>query len=103
MMQIDDILVLARAGFNAAQIAALQQLAQPAAPAAAPAPTAAPAAPAPAPTPAPEAPAQSATDAKLDTLISLMQTQQLSQQQPAPPTADQILAEILDPRPADIK
>ena len=90
-MNYNDILALARAGFTAQQIAALQQLA-PAAPA--------PAAPAPAaPAPAAPAPAADPNGAKLDTLIALFQQQQLSAQQPRTMTADKILADIIAPQP----
>ena len=80
-MNYNDILALARAGFTAQQIAALQQLA-PAAPA-----------------PAAPAPAADPNGAKLDTLIALFQQQQLSAQQPRTMTADKILADIIAPQP----
>lgn len=112
-MNYNDIITLARAGFSAQQIAALQQLAPaapapvpatpaPAAPApAAPAPAApAPAAPAPAsPAPAAPAPAADPNGAKLDTLIALIQQQQLGAPQPRTMTADEILADIIAPQP----
>ncbi len=114
-MTHDDILTLARAGFNAQQIAALQAVSYtPAAPAApaAPADPAAPAAPAPAaqavpqmpPAPAPlaQVPSQS-VDQILQAVNGLNANVQAallqgSQQPPqALPTADQILAEIINP------
>ena len=106
----DDILVLAKAGFTAEQIAALNMVGT--APAPAPAPAApetapAPAAPktAPAPTPDPEptpAPAQGATvDDVLKAINGLTTTFQngflQGATQPTPVTAEQILAEIINP------
>ena len=110
-MNYNDILTLARAGFTAQQIAALQQLAPAPAPAPAPtpAPAPAPAAPAPAPAapapvpaaPAAPAPAADPNGAKLDTLIALFQQQQLGASQPRTMTADEILADIIAPQPAE--
>ena len=108
----EDILTLAKAGFSAQQIAALNMVGAapaPAAPApAAPAP-AAPAAPAqaapapaaPAPTPAP-APTQGATvDDVLKSVKDLTATFQngfiVGSQQPRPVTAEDILANIINP------
>lgn len=115
-MTHDDILTLARAGFNAQQIAALQAVSNtPAAPAAPEAPAApavpqmppAPAAPAlsqmpPAPAPLQQVPTQS-VDQILQAVNGLNANVQAallqgSQQPPqAVPTADQILAEIINP------
>lgn len=103
----EDILILAKAGFNAQQIAALNMVgAQPAAPA--PATPTAPAAPAPDPAaPAPAAPtapapAQGATvDDVLKSVKDLTATFQngfmLNSQQPKPVTAEDILANIINP------
>ena len=111
MFSNNDILTLARAGFNAQQIAALNTIGSAPAPApapaapAAPAP-AAPAAPAPAaPAPAP-APAQGATiDDVLNSITGLTQTFQngfmLNAQQPKPATAEDILASIINPPTKD--
>ena len=118
----EDILILAKAGFNAQQIAALNMVGAAPAPAPAPAPTApapaptapAPTAPAPAPTapaPAPTAPAPTATapaptqgatvDDVLKSVKDLTATFQngfmLSTQQPKPVTAEDILANIINP------
>lgn len=106
----EDILILAKAGFNAQQIAALNAVG--AAPAPAPTPTPAPAptptpapdptpAPAPAPTPAPT-PAPAATmDEILKSVQGLTQTFQngfiMGAQQPKPVTAEDILANIINP------
>ena len=89
-MKTEDILTLARAGFTAAQIAALATL-----PAPAPAP-----APAQAPAPAPvQAPAQApATDPALEKILGILQQNAINAaQQPALQTTDQILAEIINP------
>ena len=96
----EDILTLAKAGFNAQQIAALSAVGAAPAPAPAPAPTPAPA-PAPAPTPAP-APAPAATvDDVLKSVKDLTQTMQngfiMGTQQPKQPTAEEILANIINP------
>ena len=82
----DDILTLAKAGFNASQIAALNTVN------AAPAP--APAAPAPA-APAPAAPAPA--DPLSQILAQLQQNAINATQQPKVQTADEILAEIINP------
>lgn len=109
-MTPDDILVLAKAGFSADQIAALASVTktQPAAPATtpAPAPATAPAqtpAPAAAPAPAP-APTQAAPDQmqevlrKLGVLTDAIQsTGIINSTQPAEQTADDILAAIIRP------
>lgn len=103
-MTHEDILTLARAGFNAQQIAALQAVSNiPAAPAAPEAP-AAPALPQmpPAPAPLTQVPTQS-VDQILQAVNGLNANVQAallqgSQQPPqAVPTADQILAEIINP------
>lgn len=111
-MTHEDILTLAKAGFNAQQIAALQAVSNvPAAPAqqAAPVqqdPPAQPAAPAhqmpTAPAPLPQVPSQS-VDQILQAVNGLNANVQAAllqgSQQPAQqvPTADQILAEIINP------
>ena len=110
----EDILILAKAGFNAQQIAALNMVGtQPApapepaptptpAPAPAPAPTPAPApAPAPTPAPAPAAPQGATVDDVLKSVKDLTATFQngfvLNSQQPKPVTAEDILANIINP------
>ena len=110
----EDILILAKAGFTAQQIAALNSVA-PEAPAPAPeAPAPAPEAPAPAfeaPAPAPEAPAPApeapapAPAATMDEILKsvqgLTQTFQngfiMGAQQPKPVTAEDVLANIINP------
>ena len=92
----EDILTLAKAGFTAQQIAALNMVGT--APAPAPEPTPAPA---PEPTPAP-APAQGTTmDEILKSVQGLTQTFQngfiMGAQQPKPVTAEDILANIINP------
>lgn len=87
----EDILTLAKAGFNASQIAALNTVN------AAPAPAPAPAAPAtPATPPAPAAPAAPA-DPLSQILAQLQQNAINASQQPKVQTADEILAEIINP------
>jgi len=119
----EDILILAKAGFNAQQIAALNMVGTAPAPTAPTAPAPAPTAPAPAPTapaptapaptapaptapaptaPAPTAPAQGATvDDVLKSVKDLTQTFQngfiMGAQQPKPVTAEDILANIINP------
>ena len=99
----EDILILAKAGFNAQQIAALNMVGAAPAPAPAPAPTApAPAPTAPAPTATAPAPTQGATvDDVLKSVKDLTATFQngfmLSTQQPKPVTAEDILANIINP------
>ena len=104
----EDILILAKAGFNAQQIAALNMVGSAPAPAPAPAPVAAPE-PTPAPTPAPTpdptpapTPAPAATmDEILKSVQGLTQTFQngfiMGAQQPKPVTAEDILANIINP------
>ena len=94
----EDILTLAKAGFTAQQIAALNIVEK--APAPAPAPEPEPA-PAPAPAPAPD-PAQASTmDEILKSVQGLTQTFQngfiMGAQQPKPVTAEEILANIINP------
>lgn len=111
-MTTDDILVLAKAGFSADQIAALATVTttQPAAPATipAPAPTTVPAqtpapaptaAPAPAPAPTPAAPDQTSEILrKLGVLTDAIQSSGIvNSNQPAEQTADDILAAIIRP------
>ena len=86
MFSNNDILTLARAGFNARQIAALNTIGS--------VPTA--------PAPTAPAPAQGATiDDVLNSITGLTQTFQngfmLSAQQPKPATAEDILASIINP------
>ena len=93
----DDILILAKAGFNANQIAALNNVQTTPAPTPAPTPD-----PTPAPTPAPTAPAQGATvDDVLKAINGLGATFQKgfiqNAEQPKPVTAESILAEIINP------
>ena len=87
----DDILTLARAGFNASQIAALNTVNT--APAT---PVPAPAAPA-APVPAPAAPVPAPADPLTQILQQLQQNAINASQQPKVQTADEILAEIINP------
>lgn len=105
----EDILVLAKAGFTAQQIAALNNVTVTPAPAPAPEPVPAPE-PAPAPAPAPAAPAapQGATvDDVLKSVKDLTATFQngfmLNSQQPKPVTAEDILANIINPPQPDKK
>lgn len=115
-MNTNDILTLAKAGFTAQQIAALSMIgtAAPIADTTAPtvntgsvavsapqttAPTAAPTVQAPAPAPAPAAaqdPAQAPATAD-DVLKAMQQMMLLQTQQPKQPTAEDILAEIINP------
>lgn len=77
----DDILVLARAGFTASQIGALNKVG---------------ATPAPAPAPAP-ATVNNNNDV-LNQILGAIQTNAINAtQQPATPTTDDILAEIINP------
>ena len=96
----EDILTLAKAGFNASQIAALNTVNTSPAPAPAPAaPAPAPAAPAPAPAaPAPAAPAPAAPADPLSQILAQLQQNAINAtQQPKVQTADEILAEIINP------
>ena len=100
----EDILILAKAGFNAQQIAALNMVGAQPAPAPAPAPETPPApAPAPAPEtpPAPAAPQGATMDEILKSVQGLTQTFQngfiMGAQQPKPVTAEEILANIINP------
>ena len=120
MFNAENVLVLAKAGFTAQQIAGLSMLAgqSPAAPAPAPAPAVnnpippqpvpAPAAPAPAPAaPAPATatatPAPAPADpvlAELQKLTGLVQGSNIMNvNQPKAQTAEEILAEIINPAP----
>ena len=98
----EDILILAKAGFTAQQIAALNTVAPAPAPAPVPepAPAPAPAPEAPAPAPAPEALAVT-MDEILKSVQGLTQTFQngfiMGAQQPKPVTAEEILANIINP------
>ena len=87
----EDILTLAKAGFNAQQIAALSAVGAAPTPAPTPEPT-----PAPQPTPAP-----ATVDDVLKSVKDLTQTMQngfiLGSQQPKQPTAEEILANIINP------
>lgn len=98
-MNRDDVLILARAGFTAEQIAALAAV-NPAKPEPAEAPAAPAAAPAPA-APAAAAPAPDNVTAILEKLGVLTETIQANginaSRQPAPETADDILAAIIAP------
>lgn len=102
----EDILTLAKAGFNAQQIAALNMVGTAKAPEPAPAPTPNPEptpAPAPdqAPAPAPAAPQGATVDDVLQSVKDLTQTFQngfiMGAQQPKPVTAEDILANIINP------
>ena len=98
----DDILTLARAGFNAKQISVL--LKEPAttpAPNPAPAPVPAPA-PAPAPTPAPApapAPVPDPVTQRLDDIMKLIQSSNIiNSNQPKEATIEDVVAEIINPK-----
>ena len=92
----EDILTLAKAGFNAQQIAALNMVGTAKAPEPTPAPT-----PEPTPTPAPAAPQGATVDDVLQSVKDLTQTFQngfiMGAQQPKPVTAEDILANIINP------
>ena len=97
----EDILTLAKAGFTAQQIAALNMVGT--APAPEPTPTPAPA-PEPTPAPAPEptpAPGPATMDEILKSVQGLTQTFQngfiMGAQQPKPVTAEDVLANIINP------
>ena len=102
-MTNEDILTLAKAGFTAQQIAALSMTGLSKQSAPAPQPQAAPEQPAPiantapapdAPAPATPAPAPATAD---DVLKAMQQMMLLQTQQPKQPTAEDILAEIINP------
>ena len=100
----EDILILAKAGFNAQQIAALNMVGAapaPAAPAAPAAPETPPAPAAPETPPAPAAPQGATVDDVLKSVKDLTQTFQngfiMGAQQPKPVTAEDILANIINP------
>ena len=104
----EDILVLAKAGFNAQQIAALNMVGAAPAPAPAPTPEPTPApAPEPTPAPAPAAPQGATVDDVLKSVKDLTATMQngfiLGSQQPKPVTAEDILANIINPPSPDKK
>ena len=116
-MNANDVIVLARAGFNSGQIAALLSVVNSPAPAPAPAPAApapaapAPAAPAPA-APAPAAPAPAAPtaipadpNAAWTQLLTALQMGNIANAaQPATRTPENILAEIINPpAPTEVK
>ena len=99
----EDILTLAKAGFTAQQIAALNIVEKAPAPAPVPEPEPAPAPapepePAPAPAPAPDPAPASTMDEILKSVQGLTQTFQngfiMGAQQPKPVTAEEILANI---------
>ena len=100
----EDILTLAKAGFTAQQIAALNIVEKAPAPAPAPEPEPAPAPapePEPAPAPAPDPAPASTMDEILKSVQGLTQTFQngfiMGAQQPKPVTAEEILANIINP------
>ena len=100
----EDILTLAKAGFNAQQIAALNMVgtAKDPEPVPAPAPTPTPEpTPEPTPAPTPVAPQGATVDDVLKSVKDLTQTFQngfiLGAQQPKPVTAEDILANIINP------
>lgn len=105
----EDILVLAKAGFNAQQIAALNMVGAAPAPTPAPTPEPTPApTPEPTPTPAPAPAPQGATvDDVLKSVKDLTQTMQngfiLGTPQPKSVTAEDILANIINPPSPDKK
>ena len=112
-MNANDIVVLARAGFNSGQIAAIMSVMNQPAPNPAPAPAPAPAptptpAPAPAPAPAPgPAPAAIPSDpnAAWGQLLAAIQAGNISNiAQPPQKTPETILAEIINPpAPLEVK
>ena len=102
----EDILTLAKAGFTAQQIAALNIVEKAPAPAPVPEPQPAPAPapepePAPAPAPTPDPAPASTMDEILKSVQGLTQTFQngfiMGAQQPKPVTAEEILANIINP------
>ena len=100
----EDILTLAKAGFTAQQIAALNIVEKAPAPAPVPEPEPAPAPvpePEPAPAPAPDPAPASTMDEILKSVQGLTQTFQngfiMGAQQPKPVTAEEILANIINP------
>lgn len=102
-MKIDDLVALAKAGYTPEQVAALLRMAAPETPTeAAPAPAPAPVeevAPAQAPAPASE---HNVDDlfAEMQRLAGVIQAGNIAgSQAPAPATADEVLAQILDPNP----
>ena len=95
----EDILLLAKAGFNAQQIAALSAVGAAPTPTPEPIPT-----PEPTPTPQPTSapvPTPATVDDVLKSVKDLTQTMQsgfiLGSQQPHQPTAEEILANIINP------
>lgn len=105
-MKIEDLVALAKAGYTPEQVAALLRMAAPETPTeAAPAPAPAPAeeaAPAPAPAPAPAQSSHNVDDlfAEMQRLAGVIQAGNIAgSQAPAPATADEVLAQILDPNP----
>lgn len=99
-MTNEDILTLAKAGFTAQQIAALSMTGLNKQSAPAPQPQAAPEQPAPIAAAAPDAPApapQPAPATADDVLKAMQQMMLLQTQQPKQPTAEDILAEIINP------
>ena len=90
----NDILTLARAGFTASQISALNSVgANPPANTVTPAPT-----PVQSVTPQPASPPTYNANDTLDRILSAIQTSAInSTQQPQPQTTDDILAEIINP------
>jgi len=104
----EDILILAKAGFNAQQIAALNMVGAAPAPTPAPTPEPTPApAPEPTPAPAPAAPQGATVDDVLKSVKDLTATMQngfiMGAQQPKPVTAEDILANIINPPSPDKK
>ena len=109
MYNFDDILALSKAGFTAQQIAALAQTVQQPAPAPVPQPAPAPVpqlAPAPVPQPAPApvpqpapAPAKDPILEAIQNLTGIVQNGNIlqSQQPPKQQTAEDILANIINP------
>ena len=104
----EDILILAKAGFNAQQIAALNMVGAAPAPTPAPTPEPTPApTPEPTPAPAPAAPQGATVDDVLKSVKDLTATMQngfiMGAQQPKPITAEDILANIINPPSPDKK
>lgn len=104
MFNNEDILTLAKAGFTAQQIAALNQVGAAPAPTPAPEPAPAPApAPEPAPAPAPATVAPHTVDDVLSAITGLSQQMQqnnlinMTQTEPVQKTATEVLAQIINP------
>ena len=110
MFNAENVLVLAKAGFTAQQIAGLSMLAGQSAPAPAPAPAPTvnnPVPPQPVPVPVPPAPAPAPVPQPVDPVLAELQkltglvqgSNIMNVNQPKVQTAEEILAEIINPAP----